>query len=104
MKRMMKLEEECKYIWQNYGRYELDCVTCETCMEILHWMEEKEEFSNLIYAGACQLKGQNYGEKIGVKGKEKLRERLFKDQRIRHRRKTLDRCLTFLLKDIYIFQ
>ena len=86
----MNLEDECNYIWQHYGRYECDATTSQTCMEILHWMEVREE--------------QDYGKILGKKGKEELRERLFKDQEIRHRRKTLDRCLDLLLKDIYICQ
>lgn len=65
-------------------------------------MNNKEEFNNVIYAANKQQKGKNYGEFIGEKGKEELIEKLFKDKRIRHKRKTLRRCVQILMKDMYI--
>lgn len=65
-------------------------------------MSSKEEFNNVVYAAYEEQKGKNYGELIGEKGKKELVERLFKDKRIRHRRKTLERCVENLIKDMYV--
>lgn len=65
-------------------------------------MSKKEEFDNVVYAAYEEQKGKNYGELIGEDGKKELMERLFADKRIKHRRKTLKRCVDFLTKDMYI--
>ena len=101
----MNLQDQCNYIYDYYNRYQEDIVdvtTAHTCFDILNWMDRKEEFNNVIYAGGREWSGKNYGELIGEKGKKELIERLFKDKRIRHRRKTLERCVENLVKDMYI--
>lgn len=65
-------------------------------------MEGREEFNNIVYAGSREQKGKNYGEFIGEKGKKELVEKLFKDKNIKHRRKTLARCVENLMRDMYI--
>ena len=65
-------------------------------------MSQKDEFNNVIYAAGIEQGGKNYGELIGEKGKKELVERLFKDKRIRHKRKTLERCVENLMKDMYV--
>ena len=65
-------------------------------------MSRKEEFDNVVYAACEEQKGKNYGELIGEEGKKELVERLFADKRIKHRRKTLERCVDFLTKDMYV--
>ena len=82
MKRLMNLEQECLYIQRTYGRWESDITTTGTCADILHWLEVKEQFSNLVYAGNCKYDGQNYGSKLNKKEKIELREKLFADQSI----------------------
>lgn len=101
----MNLQDQCNYIYDNYNRYNeeiVDVTTAHTCFDILHWMEGKEQFNNVVYSAGKEQKGKNYGELIGEKGEKELVERLFKDKRIRHRRKTLERCVKNLVKDMYV--
>ena len=65
-------------------------------------MEDKEEFNNIIYAAGQKYEGINYEELIGEEGKKELIERLFKDKGIKHRRKTIQRCVANLVKDMYV--
>ena len=101
----MNLQDQCNYIFDYYNRFlgdAIDVTTARTCFDILKWMDKKEEFNNVIYAAGRKQSGKNYGELIGEDGKKKLVERLFKDKRIRHRRKTLERCVENLVKDMYV--
>lgn len=101
----MNLQDQCNYIYDYYNRYKgdiVDVTIAHTCFEILNWMDKKEEFNNVVYAGGREQSGKNYGELIGESGKKELIERLVKDKRIRHRRKTLERCVEKLVNDMYI--
>ena len=101
----MSLQDQCNYIYDYYNRYSediVDVITAHTCFDILNWMSQKDEFNNVIYAAGIKQDGKNYGELIGEKGKKELVERLFKDRRIKHRRKTLERCVGNLMKDMYV--
>lgn len=66
-------------------------------------MSRRKEYDNVVYAGYKEQKGKNYGELIGKEGQKELVEKLFKDKRrIKHRRKTLERCVGILVKDMYV--
>ena len=105
MKRLLELQDECMYIFDSYNRYKgdtVDMTTSQTCFDILHWMSERKEFDNVIYAAGVKCDGERYKEIIGEKEKEELIESLFKDKMIRHKKKTIGRCLELLLQDMYV--
>ena len=97
---LMKLEDQCRYIFDNYNRYndgEIDYTIAKTCFDILNWMAERVEFDNIIYAAGVEYEGESFQVDI-----EELVDKLFKDKYIKHKKKTLRKSLEFLLKDMYI--
>lgn len=105
MKRLVDLQAQCNYIYDCYSRYKgdnIDVTTAHTCFDILNWMSKEDQFNNVVYAAYEEKKGKNYADIIGQQGRKELVQKLFKDKSIRYRRKTLDRCLTLLLEDMYI--
>ncbi len=105
MKRLLQLQDQCIYIHKYYNRYksdQVDMTTAKTCFDILHWMDNQEQFNNVVYAAGMQYNGKKYAEIIGNEERLELVEKLFKNKSIRHKRKTLDRCLKLLFEDMYI--
>ena len=98
----MKLEDQCRYIFDNYSRYddgEIDYTIVKTCFDILNWMAGKVEFDSVVYTAGIEYEGESFQVDI-----EELVDELFKDRRIRHKKKTLRKSLEFLLKDMYVLE
>ena len=95
----MDLEDQDVYIFDNYNRYnsEIDYTIVKTCFDILNWMAGKAEFDNVVYAAGIEYEGESFQVDI-----EELVDELFKDRRIKHKKKTLRKSLEFLLKDMYV--
>ena len=79
MKRAMNLQDECEYIWDNYNRFKdkdtVDATIGIACMQIINWMERKDEFNNVIYYGGVKdRKGIKLKGVLGEKGIKALKE------------------------------
>lgn len=88
---------------ESYNRYKgdvFDLTTLNTCACLLHWMDERKEFDNVIFQPG---KGQgNLKQLWGKRIREIIDESKQEYKSLRHRKGTLERCWELLLNDLRV--
>ena len=95
---------ECQQIADKYNRYNdniVDHTTNSTCAALLYWMDCQEKFKDVIFRP-----GENKGNLKQVWGQNVVKDIIDQSKkeskRMRHKKKTIDRCWQLLLKDLRI--
>ena len=103
MKRLS--QNEFDLMVKEYGRYgqgDPDYVTLNTCLDIIEWMCKEKDYDDVFLVVG---KKGNFVQVRGRDGVEKLEreiEELRKKRVVRHKRKTIERCLNMMVENMEV--